>query len=126
MNQLAAGKPPNTLNFHVPFFNPASNTRIASLLRIANPNSELVHVQIEAWDAHATPAEDIIRLALEPYAAVLLSSQQLENGHPDVFEGRLGDGEGKWVFIVSDEQARPLEVMSLLRTRSGHLSNVSQ
>ncbi len=109
----------------VPFFNPASNTAIRSLLHVANPNSVVVQVTLEAWDDHGQPAKASIRFSLDPGAALRVSSQQLEAGDSKVFSGRLGDGTGKWRFELSGE-GEPLEVMSLLSTASGHLTNLSR
>ena len=109
----------------VPFFNPASNAKIVSLLRVANPNAVAVDVTLEAWDRDGEAAEEVIEFSIDEGAAVLLSSQQLEAGDADAFAGRLGDGAGKWRFEVSGG-GMPLEVMSLLKTDSGHLTNLSR
>ena len=58
-------------------------------------------------------------------AAVRISSQQLEAGDPS-FTGRFGDGVGKWRLAVSTRDSQPLEVMSLLSTNTGHLTNLSR
>ena len=109
----------------VPFFNPASNRSIRSLLRIGNPNAVCAKVRLEAWDSHDQAAEGPVEFSLPPGAAVLVSSQDLEAGDSETFTGRLGDGEGKWRFELSAGDL-PLEVMSLLSTRSGHLTNLSR
>ena len=109
----------------VPFFNPASNEKIVSLIRVANPNAVAADVTLEAWDSHGEAAEEAIKFSIGAGAAVLISSQQLEAGDADAFTGRLGDGAGKWRFEVSGG-GRPLEVMSLLSTASGHLTNLSR
>ncbi len=109
----------------MPFFNPASNETIVSLLRVANPNAVAVDVTLEAWDSRGEEAEEAVEFSVDAGAAVLLTSQQLEAGDAGAFAGRLGDGAGKWRFEVSDG-GRPLEVMSLLSTGSGHLTNLSR
>ena len=109
----------------VPFFNPASNTTIVSHLRVANPNAVAVDVTLEAWDRRGEAAEEAIEFSIDAGAAMLISSQQLEAGDADAFTGRLGDGAGKWRFEVSGG-GQPLEVMSLLSTGSGHLTNLSR
>ena len=38
-------------------------------------------------------------------------------------EGALGDGAGKWRLVVTSEQ--PIQVMSLLASPTGHLTNLS-
>ena len=109
----------------VPFFNPASNTKIVSRLRVANPNAAAVDVTLEAWDSHGVAGKEVIQFSIDKGAAVRLTSQQLEAGDADAFTGRLGDGAGKWRFEVSGGD-QPLEVMSLLSTGSGHLTNLSR
>ena len=109
----------------VPFFNPASNTTIVSLLRVANSNAVAVDVTLDAWDGHGEAAEEVVEFSIDAGAAVLISSQQLEAGDTDAFTGRLGDGVNKWRFEVSGG-GLPLEVMSLLSTGSGHLTNLSR
>ena len=52
-----------------------------------------------------------------------ISSQALERGD-GAFRGSLGDGDGKWVLVVTGSM--PLHVMSLLSTASGHLTNLSR
>ena len=126
MNQVAPEERSRVFRYHVAFFNPASNTSMVSWLRIANPHPTRSQVHIEAWDASGRSAEAPIKLTLAPYAAAMLSAQQLEAGDDDAFEGRLGDGKGKWEFIVSSETPRALQIMSLIRSRDGHLTNVSR
>ena len=109
----------------VPFFNPASNKEIVSRLRVANPNAVAVDVTLEAWDSRGEAAEEVIEFSIDAGAAVRISSQQLEAGDAGAFTGRLGDGAGKWRFEVSGG-GLPLEIMSLLSTGSGHLTNLSR
>ena len=53
----------------------------------------------------------------------MLSARQLERGS-HALSGRLGNGAGKWNLYVTGD--RPLHVMSLVRTRSGYLGNLSR
>ena len=109
----------------VPFFYPASNTTIVSLLRVANPNPVAADVTLEAWDSYGEAAEEVVEFSIDAGAAVLITSQQLEAGDAREFKGRLGDGEGTWRLEVSGG-GLSLEVMSLLSTGSGHLTNLSR
>ena len=52
-----------------------------------------------------------------------LSAQRLEDGGDDDMEGRFGDGEGKWRLTVASDQ--PIQVMGLLESPTGHLTNLS-
>ena len=123
MHQLALATAGDELTYRVPFFNPGSNTAIRSLLRVINPNASEVSVTIDGWDDDRVPGEQTVRLSLAAGRAIQMSAQALEAGDP-AFEGRLGDGAGKWELAVTG--SRPLHVMSLLATQSGHLTNLSQ
>ena len=52
----------------------------------------------------------------------MVTAQQLEAGD-DTLTGALGEGTGKWRLLVTANQA--IQVMSLLRSPTGHLSNLS-
>ena len=123
MHQAADSYATNALQYHVPFFNPASNLSIRSRLRVTNPNSRRVNVTIVGWDASGRRGDRDVRFSLAPRASTWISAQQLEAGDA-AFTGRFGDGEGKWQLAVTGSQ--PLEVMSILATISGHLSNMSR
>ena len=125
MYELAREHERTKRRYVVPNFNPASNTTIVSLLRVANPNAVAADVTVEAWDSHGEAAEEAVEFSIDAGAAVLISSQQLEAGDAGAFTGRLGDGEGRWRFEVSGG-GLPLEVMSLLSTGSGHITNLSR
>ena len=62
-----------------------------------------------------------VERALPAGATCNLSALELEGGLEA--GSRLGDGHGKWQLLVS--AGRPVEVMSLMVTRSGHISNLS-
>ena len=115
---------PSTMRWHVPFFNPGSNTAQQSWLRVVNISGIDTEVTIEGLDDDGAPGSDTVRFDLPGDAAVRLSAQELEQGADDSgFEGRLGDGGGKWQLFVS--AGRPLVVMSLLLGQSGNLANLS-
>ena len=108
---------------HVAFFNPGSNRSRRSRLRLANPGSESVTVRIRGRDAtgEAAPGGEV-RLELAAGAVRSVDAQALESGGAD-FEGRLGDGAGKWQLFVSADG--PIEVMNLMHSAGGHLANLS-
>ena len=124
VHQVAEETAPGSLRYYVPFFNPGSNRSQVSLLRLINPDTDAARVVISGVDSKgdAGPRGDV-RLSLPGGGAVLLNAQQLEEGGAGL-QGRLGDGAGKWQLYV--ESDRPLQVMSLMKTRSGHLSNLSR
>ncbi|MDD9962292.1 MAG: hypothetical protein OXU70_09400 [Gammaproteobacteria bacterium] len=115
---------PSDANSHrIAFFNPGSNFRQESLLRIVNPGDGTASVSIRGVDDQGAAAPGgTVRLSIPPRAARTYSAAQLESGAP-VFTGRLGDGAGKWRLTV--EADAPIRVMSLLATPTGHLTNLS-
>ena len=70
----------------------------------------------------ASPNEHLTNLSSAAGQSMSLTATQLEQGD-DGLSGRLGDGAGKWRLRV--ESNRPLSVMSLLESSSGHLTNLS-
>ena len=108
--------------YEVVFFNPASNTSQASRLRVVNRSGAEAAVTITGTDDAGRAGEEAVTLTLPAGAARMLSALDLESGGDD-FEGRLGDGTGKWRLSVASE--RPLGVMSLLASPTGHLTNLS-
>ncbi|MCY4011412.1 MAG: hypothetical protein OXG82_01720 [Gammaproteobacteria bacterium] len=108
---------------HVPIFNPGSNENQQSILRVANPGPESTAVTIVGYDDSGSraPSGDV-RLTLMPRQARTITAQELEIG-AHWFDGSLGDGQGKWrLFLASD---RPIQVMNLMQTPTGHLTNLS-
>ena len=127
MHQLAREHESIAGHYVVPFFNPASNTSIRSSLRVANPGPATAYVTVEAWDSDGVAASEAVEFSLGAGAALTLSAQALEAGDDaQRVTGRFGDGAGKWRLEVSSAHGQALEVMSLLRTRSGHLTNLSR
>ena len=112
-----------SMRHHVLIFNPGSNTGRRSLLRLINTSGVDTEVVIDGLDDRGeAPPGGEVRLTLPADAARTLSAQALEEGG-EGFDGRFGDGAGKWQLFVS--AGRPIQAMSLLASRSGHLSNLS-
>ena len=110
-------------NHRVRFFNPGSNTRQVSRLRLTNPGSATARVEITGRDDAGDPAPGgDVGLTLPGEASRTLTAQALEAGGAGL-TGRLGDGAGKWQLTVSAD--RDIDVMSMLRSPSGHLANLS-
>lgn len=106
----------------IPIFNPASNERQRSLLRLANPSNAVVRVTIAGVDDAGASAGTEVSLDLPPQAARTLTAVELERGGTGL-AGRLGDGAGKWRLTIDADG--PLYAMSLLESPTGHLSNLS-
>ena len=105
------------------FFNPASNLRQRSLLRLANPGAMPVEATITGVDDRGRSPGTAVRLTIPAGAARTLNSEQLEEGEGDGLSGALGDGSGKWRLAVAADGE--LRVMSLMESSGGHLSNLS-
>ena len=109
--------------YEVVFFNPASNTRQVSRLRLVNRSASEAAATITGTDDAGDAGENAVTLRLPAGAARTLSAPALESGDGEGLDGMLGDGAGKWRLSVNSDQ--PLAVMSLMRSLDGHLTNLS-
>lgn len=108
---------------HVPIFNPGSNNDQRSSLRLVNPGGEDADVVVTGLDDRGRPPPNgDVRLTLPAGEARMFTAQELEAGGTG-FSGRFGDGGGKWQLSVSADQ--PIQVMSLLQSPTGNLTNLS-
>ena len=106
----------------IPFFNPGSNERQISRLRIINPGTSPAEIEITGRDdAGDTAPGGTVRLTLAAGQSRTLTAQALESG--EGLEGRLGAGAGKWRLTVSPNAT--IVVMNLLRSPTGHLANLT-
>ena len=106
-----------------PTFNPGSNLKQKSVLRLINPNAEDAQVRVMGLDdAGERSASGALCIEIPAGAANTVSAQQMESGD-DAFDGRLGDGAGKWQLYFSSTV--PILAMSLLESPTGHLTNLS-
>ena len=104
-------------------FNPASETSQASRLRLVNPGAQPAEVRIEGIDDAGAPSDGALTLTLGGGAARTLGAGALESGDGEGLSGGLGDGTGRWRLLVTAD--RPIEVISLLASPSGHVANLS-
>ena len=111
-----------SMRHHVLTFNPGSNLQKRSLLRLVNTSGIDTDVVVTGLDDRGeAPPGGEVRLTLPADEARTLSARALEAGG-EGFEGRFGDGAGKWqVFVTA---GRPIQVMSLLAS-PGNLVNLS-
>ena len=103
-------------------FNPGKNRSQESWLRLMNPEDEAAEVRIEGIDDKGRSPDEVVEVTVPAGASRMLSAAELEGGGDD-FTGALGTGSGKWQLMVSSERA--IEVMSLLSSPTGHLTNLS-
>ena len=106
----------------VAVFNPASNRTQVSQLRLVNAGAQATEVVITGVDGEGVTPPNEVRLTVPGDRSRTLSAQQLEWGDAGI-EGALGEGQGKWQLNVRSEQ--PIMAMSLLRSPTGHLTNLS-
>ena len=124
IHEVAAETGSAPLRYDLPYFNPASNRSNVSWLRLINPGGTSTDVTIAGWDDDGVSAPGgSAQLILRGGAARMLSAQQLESGTAGL-SGRLGDGKGKWQLSVSADH--PLHVMSLMRSVSGNVTNLTR
>lgn len=124
MHDVVGGKA-STLH-HVPIFNPAQNVIKVSSLRIINPGTQSVTVQITASDDAPIDSRTtgMASIVLGPNEARHLTSQDLEGGNIAAgITGAFGDGQGKWQLKV--ESTSPVYVLNLLKGPNWELTNLS-
>jgi len=92
-----------------------------SLLRLINSADTSTVATVRAID-DAGRSGGTVRIPLPARTTRTLSAQELESGAAGV-NGAFGDGKGKWRIDV--ESDRPITVMSLLSSPTGHLTNLS-
>ena len=108
----------------VPIFNPGSNDRQASLLRLVNAGAADVEAVVRGVDDRGRSPGGAVRVAVPAGAARTLSAAQLESGvGPGIAAGALGDGAGKWRLAVTADG--PIHAMSLLDSPTGTMTNLS-
>ena len=123
MHDVAPETEAGSRRYRVVFINPAANTRQVSRLRLVNPGATAANVEITGRDdAGDTAPGGTVTLSLPAGGARTLTAQTLENGGEGI-TGNLGDGAGKWILTVSSNV--DIQVMSLLRSPTGHLANLS-
>ena len=105
----------------VPVFNPASNLDQVSRLRVVNASDEDAAVTVTGIDGAGRSPGGEVQFAVAAGSGRSVTAQELETG--DGVDGALGDGAGKWQLVVTAD--RPVVVMSLLESPTGHLTNLS-
>ena len=104
-------------------FNPGRNVGQVSRLRVINRGAETAEVGIEGTDDDGRSSDGAVEFTLAPEASRTLTAKELESGEAEGLSSALGTGGGKWQLRVTAEQ--PIEVMSLLSSPTGHLTNLS-
>ena len=123
MHDVAVETEDGSMRYDVPFFNPGRNVSQQSRLRLINTGDGNASISISGRDDSGKVSSGNVSLALAAREAVTLTAKELEGGGED-FMGSLGTGSGKWQLTVSADS--PVEVLSLMFTPTGHLTNLSQ
>ena len=116
---------PSSADEHlVATFNPGGNDRQVSLLRLVNDGDATSQVTISGVDDRGAPGRAAVSATVLAGRSLTLSAAQLESGEGDgIVGGALGDGAGKWRLAIASD--RPVAAMSLLRSPTDHLTNLS-
>ena len=93
-----------------------------SRLRLINSGVDPVEATIWGIDDSGERSSGTVTVSVPAGASRTLTAQELEDGG-NGFDGELGDGTGKWQLVV--ESPRPITVVSLLASPTGHLTNLS-
>ena len=106
------------------FANPASNPNQQTFLRIVNLTTDTGTVTITGIDDAGITSVGTITFTLGANQSKQMNAQDLENGNVSKgLTGSLDNGSGKWRLTLSS--TLDLEVMSLIRTPDGFLTNLS-
>ena len=108
--------------YRVATFNPGANVDQASRLRLVNTGEATAQVTITGTDDRGERSSGEVSVVVPARRSRTLTAQELEAG-VDGSEGAIGQGVGKWQLAVESEQ--PIEVLNLLSSPSGHLTNLS-
>ena len=115
---------PESAEAHEVFiFNPGSNPNQVSRLRVVNPGEANARVRIEGVDDAGASPGDAVEFTLPGGRSRELDAKELESEGGRGLSGGLGTGKGKWRLAVTASQ--PIEVMSLLSSPTGHVTNLS-
>lgn len=108
------------------FVNPVTETFQSTFLRIVNTSASDNQITLSGIDDNGDIASGgDITLTIPGNATVHLTASDLENGNAGKgLSGSFGDGNGRWRMSVSGTSS--LEVMSLIRTSDGFLTNLSR
>ncbi len=127
LTNLSATVAANANNDKVIYFaNPASEPTQTTFLRVINTSNQLNTVVISGVDesGNAAPNGDV-QFDLAANQSMQLTATDLETGNLNKgLSGMLGEGSGRWKLTLSSDNE--IEVMSLIRTPDGFLTNLSR
>lgn len=111
--------------YEIYFANPGSNQSQQSFLRFVNKSDATDTVVVSGIDDNGDPAPGgVLSFTLGPNQAKNFNGLDYELGNTGKgLTGALGDGAGKWHLTVTS--SLDLEVMSLIRSSDGFVTNLS-
>ena len=110
---------------HVPLFNPAGDAGQQSRLRLINLSEDPARVMIRALDDSGGAApEGPVNLTVASGASASVNAAALDDGARRL-DGRFGFGAGQGGWRLDVRADRDIQVMSLVETAAGHLTNLS-
>ena len=115
--------PSDGTRHRVALFDPRGSSNQESLLRLINTGNRTAEVAISGIDARGHALGGGVTVSVPAGASVSYSAAQLLTGAGTGLRGSLGGSAGEWRLTL--ESDRPLQVMSLLSSSTGHLSNLS-
>ena len=107
--------------YEIAWFKAVDDSKQVGVLRLINVSHQPVDVTIQGTD-DTGERHGVARLTISPHASRTLTATELERG-AERLNGRLGDGRGDWRLAISTDT--PIEVMNLLATATGHLTNLT-
>ena len=111
------------IGHRVPMFNPARNERQKSWLRLINPGDDEVNVTITGRRDDNGESRGEVTLTIAAGGAASVTARDLESGASHIDGSLDAIDSGKTTLFVSADGA--IQVMNLMSTPTGHLSNLS-
>ena len=108
--------------YRVATLNPGANFDHESRLRLVNAGAHTAEMTITGINYRGERSSRQVSIAVPARASRTLTAQELE-GADGAFEQTFGNGAGKWRLVVESE--RPIAVLNLLSSPTGHLANLS-
>ncbi len=122
VTSMTALAPEAYAQHRIPTFNPGSNGRQTSRLRVINPTDKVARVLLEGVDDGGTAASAAVTVPAG--GAREFTAAALEQGvGPGIVDGGLGDGVGKWRLTATSYDG--VHVLSVLDNPAGHRANLS-
>ena len=111
------------IGHRVPIFNPARNRNQESWLRLINPGDAEVDVTIAGRRDDDGESRGEVTLTIPAGGATRVTATDLESGASHIDGSLDAIDSGKTTLFVSADG--PIQVMNLMSTPTGHLSNLS-